>query len=177
MHPPMRDFVARLDAAGRLELIAQRIGFALWQFQELESASALCLVMLDKSARGIGVLAGNTLLRKAESKPFGAIVDALDRAKLLTPDFARRFDTLRKERNWLVHKSKADSRQAVHNDTSMRELIQRVDTMASEALVLLKALEKIAIRQATGAGVSKAYIEEEAKKLLSAWRSQDTYEK
>lgn len=167
----MREFIANLDAAGRLELIAQRIGFALWQFQELESSTALCLVMLDKSARGIGLAAGNALLEKAQSKPFGAIVEALDKAMLLTPRLADRFDTLRTERNWLVHKSKASSRGAVHSDISMRVLVKRVDAMAAEALALLKELEQIAIRQATSTGVSQSAIEAEAQRLLAQWRT------
>src|SRR5690606_12094945 len=60
----------------RLHAITQRVGFALWQLQELEGVSTRFAVMLTVTP-GIGEEAGNELLAKASGKPFGATVRVL----------------------------------------------------------------------------------------------------
>ena len=47
------------------------------------------------------------------------------------------------ERNWLVHCSRSDSRNAVHGDLAMQQLTERLDAMAEMALSLLKVVGSI----------------------------------
>lgn len=58
--------------------------------------------------------AAHMLFDKAQSKTFGATIQQLAKAALLSPVLAARFAALLTERNWLVYRSCADSRGAIH---------------------------------------------------------------
>ena len=62
-----------IKKANRLAVITQRIGFALWQIQELEGCTAQYLVLITQAKKGMGAKAGNELLGKAFGKTFGSV--------------------------------------------------------------------------------------------------------
>lgn len=74
---------AKLEDANRLGLISQRVGFALWQLQELESIAATYLVLVARAKQGMGLALGEELLIDALSKPFGKTVKDLKKAEKL----------------------------------------------------------------------------------------------
>ena len=96
--------------ANRLSAVTQTVGFALWQLQELEGASAQYFVLLAQAEKGMGLVAGAALIEKAQSKTFGATIHQIAKAGLLSPELETRFTNLLAERNWLVHSSRATSR-------------------------------------------------------------------
>jgi hypothetical protein len=65
----------QLEKANRLTEITQRIGFCLWQIQELEGVSAQYFVLLAQAKKGMGLTAGNALSEKAKKKTFGEPVN------------------------------------------------------------------------------------------------------
>lgn len=157
----------------RLSVITQRIGFALWQLQELEGVSAQYFVLLEKARKGMGLAEGNKLVEKAQSKTFGSTVHQMAKAGLLSSELELRFTNLLSERNWLVHESRANSRRAVHNDSSMQQLLIRVNTMAEESNALLRELGTLAEAYVKKHGVSDEYIEEQTNQLLEQWHGLD----
>ncbi len=85
-------------------------------------------------------------------------------------DIETRFTSLLEERNWLVHRSRMDSRKSVHDDNAMSLLIARLDALAKEATALLKevgARIEIFVRQH---GVSAEYIDSMSKQILEQWQ-------
>ncbi len=76
----MDPFAYRLETADRLNLILNRMGFALWQLQELESVAANYFVLLVQAQKGMGLEAGNLLIEKAKKKTFGTTVRRLSEA-------------------------------------------------------------------------------------------------
>ena len=64
----MKDLAHQLEKADRLAAITQRIGFALWQIQELEGVSAQYFVLVVQAKKGMGLAAGNALEEKAKKK-------------------------------------------------------------------------------------------------------------
>lgn len=167
----MENFVRYWNKANRLELIAERVGFALWQIQELEGATAQYFVLVAQATKGMGLSSGMALFEKAQKKTFGVTVRRLIKEQLLDAELETRLAALLSERNWLVHRSRADSRSAVHHDSEMRRVVRRIDSMADESLSLLKKIGELIEEHAKGAGVSTEYIEEKAEELLSQWRS------
>lgn len=159
--------------ADRLGTVAEHVGFVLWQLQELEGCAAQCFALLAQASQGMGRAAGDALVEKAQSKTFGATIKQLEKVALLTPDVAARFATLLEERNWLVHRSRADSRGAIHGDAAAQKLMLRLETIAEEALALLKVLGGMAESFARQNGVSKSYIDQESQRLLSQWHRAD----
>src|SRR5690606_19152710 len=103
----MTDFdSSHTSDSDRLFIISQRVGFALWQLQELEDVLAQFLVLRTKAKRGMGSDAGNKLTEKARSKPFGISLREVADAGLFDSPLQAEFDTLLAERNWLVHRSR-----------------------------------------------------------------------
>lgn len=169
----MEPFNQLLDRANRLTAITQKVGFALWQLQELEGVAAQYFVLLTQAKKGMGLAAGNTLVEKAQSKTFGATIRQIAKAGLLSSELEIRFFNLLSERNWLVHKSRAGSRSAVHSDAAVHKLVLRVDAIAEESITLLKELAVLVERHVKRHGVTEQYIHEEAQKLLEQWYSSD----
>lgn len=159
--------------AARLAEITQRIGFAIWQLQELESVSAQYFVLKAQAEIGMGQQAWDELETKAQKKTFGHTIHRMKEAGLLTPEDERRYRNLLAERNWLVHGSKADSRGAVYGDAAMIELMNRLDRIAEDALQLLREVGESLESHVKKHGVSAEYIEKTSKELLKKWREPD----
>ena len=51
----MHDLAGQLAMADRLAAITQQVGFALWQLQALEGATAQYYVLIAQAVRGMGV--------------------------------------------------------------------------------------------------------------------------
>jgi hypothetical protein len=89
--------------AERLFRITQRIGFALWQLQELEGVAAHYVVLVTQAKKGMGFEAGIALLEPVQLLPFGGILTKITNASLLDAGLETRFKKVLRERNWLVH--------------------------------------------------------------------------
>lgn len=169
----MDAFEHQLQKADRLSAITQRIGFAIWQIQELEGVTAQYLVLLTQAKKGMGLAAGNELVEKAQAKTFGATIHQIAKAGLLAKELEDRFCRLLDERNWLVHKSRASSRSAVQNDAAMNKLLVRVDAMTEEANALLSEIGVLVDRFVKQHGVSDRHVQEYTIQLLEQWHSAD----
>ena len=159
--------------ANRLSAITQQVGFTLWQLQELEGVCATYYVLVKEAALGMGEEAGDVLDQKAKEKTFGATIHKLTKAGLLTGDIEDRFKKLLSERNWLVHSSRTDSRTAVHHESHMATLIERLKSISDEALSLLKHVGVLTEEHVKQHGVSEEYIDKKSKEILEQWHSTD----
>lgn len=159
--------------ANRLHLVTQQIGFVLWQLQELEGVSARYFVLLAKATRGMGITAGNALLDKAKKNTFGTNIRHITEHGLLSKNLEQRFNHILSERNWLVHRSRADSRDAINSDESMQKLLIRIDAMANETLALLKEIDLLSSNFVRAYGVTDEYINKKVEELLRQWHSSE----
>jgi uncharacterized protein YutE (UPF0331/DUF86 family) len=161
--------VEQLEKADRLYAVTQRVGFTLWQLQELEGVAATAFVLLAQATRGIGTQAGDALVEKALSKTFGGTVSKLRKAGVLPESLEIQLQAILKERNWLVHQSRATSRLAIHSDVALRELLLRLDRLADSALEALRSLGEFVEVHGRKHGVSQEYIDRIAANLLKQW--------
>jgi len=123
----MTSIAEQLEKANRLSTITQNVGFTLWQIQELESISAQYFVLLAKAKKGMGQTEGNNLIQKAQSKTFGSTIHEITKAGLISSALETRFTKILSERNWLVHNSRRDSRNAIHSDKIALALVSRLE--------------------------------------------------
>lgn len=163
----------QIENADRLATVTQRVGFALWQLQELEGVTAAFFVLLLQATKGMGLDAGNALVEKATTKTFGATLHQIAKAGLVSPEIEERFTKLLSERNWLVHRSRADSRNAIYNDNAMLNLVVRLDAIADEALLLLKHINAETSSFVQKHGISMQYVERVSKRILEQWHADD----
>ncbi len=160
-----------LRKADRLSTITQRVGFALWQIQELESCTAQYFVLLVQAQKGMGIAEGDALIEEAQAKTFGSTIRLITKARLMDPEIETRFISLLSERNWLVHRSRLGSRKAVHDDNAMGLLIARLDTLVNEATSLLKEVGARAEMFVRQHGVSAEHIDSMSQQILEQWQS------
>lgn len=163
----------QIESAERLAAILEQVGFALWQLQELEGCAAQYFVLLAQATQGMGRAPGEALVEKAQRKTFGATIHQLVKAGLLDDELSSRFTGLLEERNWLVHRSRADSRGAIHGDDAMQTLLLRIELIGTEAEALLNAVVAQVQRFVTERGVSKQEIDRATRQLLQQWQSAD----
>jgi hypothetical protein len=159
--------------AERLFLITQRVGFALWQLQELEGVAAHYVVLVTQARKGMGSEAGMALLGPVLRLPFGGILNMITNAGLLDADLQTRFKKILGERNWLVHKSCSTSRDARFSDPGTDKVVERVDALAEEARSLLQVLGLQIEGYVREQGVSMKDVDERASALLEQWHASD----
>lgn len=169
----MTTLAQQLERADRLTTVTQNVGFALWQLQELEGVAAGYFVLLVQAKKGMGLAAGSALVEKAQAKTFGATLHQIAKAGLISPEMEGRFEKILAERNWLVHRSRAESRNAIHNAKAMAALVARLEAMADEALALLKHIGGETTSFVQQHGVSTDYVEQVSKQLLEQWHAAD----
>ncbi|BBE50737.1 hypothetical protein OYT1_ch1177 [Ferriphaselus amnicola] len=169
----MTTLAQQQERADRLVVVTQNIGFALWQLQELEGVAAGYFVLLVQAQKDIGLAAGNALVEKAQAKTFGATLHKIAKAGLISPEMEGRFEKILAERNWLVHRSRAESRNAIHNAKAMSVLVVRLEAMANEALALLKHIDGETTSFVQQHGVSTDYVAQVSKQLLEQWHAAD----
>ncbi len=169
----MDDLLRQLEKADRLTAITQRVGFALWQLQELEGVTAQYFVLVAQSKKGMGLEAGNALLDKAMKNTFGKTIQQMTEAGLLTAELQEEFKKLLKERNWLVHKSRSESRSAIHSAASMQRVIDRIDSIADGVLVLLRKIGALSDSHVKKHGACEEFIARKANEILEHWHTSD----
>lgn len=163
----------QLMKADRLAAVSQSVGFALWQLQELEGVTAQYFVLLTQAKKGMGLSEGSVLVEKALAKTFGATLNQVTKAGLVPPEIEERFKKLLAERNWLVHRSRADSRDAIHHDSALNALILRLNGIADEALSLLKYIAEETVSFGQKHGISTQYVDRVSKQMLEQWHTAD----
>lgn len=165
--------MSRQLQAERLSLIAERIGLALWQLQELEGVAAHYVVLMTKAKKGMGSEAGMALLEPALRLTFGGTLKNFTKTGLLDAGLQTRFDKILDERNWLVHESRGTSRNALSSDSGTDEVVGRVDALAEEALSLIQVLGSKIEDYVRTQGVSMNDVDEQASALLEQWHSSE----
>jgi hypothetical protein len=86
----MSQTTADLERADRLTAITQRVGFCIWQLQELEASAARFLVLTTRLTPSTSKDEGVRLADKAISQTFGANLRGLAAAKVLPEELQSR---------------------------------------------------------------------------------------
>lgn len=169
----MNTLEEQIIKANRLQTITQKVGFALWQLQELEGVAAQYFVLITQAKQGMGIEAGLELTSKVLKKTFGSTIINLTKSKLLSIEIETKFQTILAERNWLVHDSRASSRNAIYSEVAFDKLATRLDTLAEQALLLLKEIGKQVQLYVQKHGVSLTQVDEMAARTLQEWHNND----
>jgi hypothetical protein len=167
----MNDFDMQLRKAARLDAITKQLGFALWQLQSLEDATAQYYVLVALATRGMGIEAGKKLDDSVKGNTFGRTIHALRSARKMPAEIEQRFLVLLKERNWLVHSSRATNRSAVLDDEACQSLLIRLDALAEETRLLLREVGSASEKFVLNNGVSKVEVDRLTQEILTSWHA------
>ncbi|HMY50825.1 MAG TPA: hypothetical protein PLN96_03025 [Zoogloea sp.] len=167
----MIDLEMQLRRADRLDAITKSLGFALWQLQALEETTANYYVLVALATRGMGIEAGRKLDDSVKGNTFGKTIHALRDSGKMPSKIEQRFLALLKERNWLVHKSRATNRGAVHDNQACDSLLVRLDQLAEEARLLLREIGKASEKFVVQSGVPIEEVDRLTHEILNSWHS------
>jgi hypothetical protein len=167
----MQNLHSELYNVERLQAITQSVGFALWQLQALENATAEYFVLVALATQGMGLEAGQKLSDTVKKQTFGKTINALSQAGKLSDALKQQYSALLAERNWLVHSSRVTSQHAVYRDESCEKLLIRLNSLAEEANKLLRAIAIECDKFASQRGVSKQEVDRLSQEILNAWQS------
>lgn len=169
----MKEANIQLALADRLGTITKAVGLSLWQLQMLESSLAQAYVLMALAKPGMGLDAAKPILDDALAKTFGSSIHKMVKAKLLPEELAQRLLLLLTERNWLVHSSQSDNRNAIHHDAACQRALTRIDAIGDEARELLKEINKFATEFVAGRGITLDHVERLAARTLEEWHRGD----
>ena len=141
-------------------------------YSDARGVCATYYVIVEQAVFGMGEEKGNALGEAAKRKTFGSTIHKLVKAGLLSGAIELRFKSLLKERNWLVHSSKASSRNAIHHESAMQPLVNRVDSISTESNLLIKVVGELIEEYVKSHGVSEEYISSQATEILKQWHSE-----
>jgi hypothetical protein len=159
----------RADHSERLAALMQRVGFAIWQLQELETTVATYLVIRVHAQSGIGVERRDALFRAAEGRTFGSLLTELAKSGVIEKDLAVKLREVLEERNWLIHRGRRENRGMLANAKQYDSLVERLDALSDQSLELLKSLAADVERYVLDTGVSRDVIDAEADCLARSW--------
>ncbi|NOS97930.1 MAG: hypothetical protein HOP25_05605 [Methylotenera sp.] len=167
----MRALEEQITKANRLQSITQKVGFALWQLQELEGVAAQYFVLIAQAKQGMGIEAGLELTGKALGKTFGLTITNLAKSNLLSNEIESKFQAILTERNWLVHNSRASSRNSIHDEVAYQKLMSKLDTLKEQTLLFLKEIEGHMQQYVEKHGVNLTQIDEIAARTIQEWHN------
>ena len=157
----------QLGKSARLTAFCDRIGFAVWQLQDLETVCAKYLMLRTCIKEGVTENDYDGLVAKALGKPFGATLRAAAEANVFSGPLQTRFKEILSERNWLIHKSRLDNRAAFYSDSAAIDLIQRIDKISAGVRELMVEIDKLIDSDAIESGIDLADLGRWTDEMLS----------
>jgi hypothetical protein len=152
-----------------IQEIWQKVGFALWQIQELESTLAMYLTLVHKIKPDIARAEAEEVLEKTRRRTLGQLLNEVKGKEKIPSDLVKKLDAFIKERNWLVHRSREKSRHEVYQPQRLPVLFHRSDTIAEEAFCLNKAFYKELKTFILAKGISQKELDANAQKIVNSW--------
>jgi hypothetical protein len=152
-----------------LHNVTAQVGFALWQIQVLELAVGGYLVRVHKITPAVAKAQAQAMFDRAGKSTLGQLLRELQAAGNAPQQLTEALDRFVPKRNWLVHHSRHETHREMYSVAGRGSLIARIDAIADEALVLMKAFDAATEEHLITLGVSKEQIENGAKKFLREW--------
>ena len=151
--------------------VLYRVGFALWQIQELESTIAHYLVLVYKLEPDIAREEAESVLERTRRKTLGQLLGQLKSQGPINTELIERLDRFVEHRNWLAHRSRSESRRQVYQNSRNHEILSRLDWIASEALALMKLFAEGLLTHLESHGLSREEIDKRAAETMQQWQN------
>ena len=152
-----------------LHEVTAQVGFALWQTQAAEETVGAYLVFVHQATPSKARSEVETMFAKAGKSTLGHLLRAIESTENAPQYLVGALDAFVEKRNWLVHHSRRDCRQAMYSASGRATIIARLAAIADEALKLGKAFQAATEAHLETLGISKEQIDRDTAKLLEKW--------
>jgi uncharacterized protein YutE (UPF0331/DUF86 family) len=147
---------------GRIKMIEEHIGHALWEVQGLEQ-------LVTKYYTFINLSDIPKFTDENFKKTLGVIVRKLKKITELDEEFDRRLSHFVDERNWLVHRIRLHNFNDMMKKTNYQSLIRRVNNLSEEARNLIHVFDELMMEHCKQLGDTPDIIEEKQQELINSW--------
>jgi hypothetical protein len=152
-----------------VQRVWQSVGYALWQIQELETTLAMYLVMVHKLEPGVAREEAESVFEKTRKKTLGQLLHDLRTQQAAPANLVARLDQFVDERNWLAHRSRAESRRQLYNPAHTHLLLERLNRIGEDALSLMKDLQAGTEAYLATQGISRDRIDDQMAAVIQEW--------
>lgn len=145
------------------------MGKALWESQGFERMLATHLVILGIKKKP----SEDELLNALQAKfahSLGLVWKKHKESSTLDPEFEKRINEFKQERDWLVHQLYRLNFEDLHSEDAFCRLISRVDHLAEEAMSLIKIFDGLIIAYFQARGLSPEEIRKVQQAEIENWK-------
>lgn len=143
-----------------LERLYQKIGKAIWYVQNVEGA--LCtLIMVVGEIKEPGALENGVIDEIFETKrlfTFGNLLKNAQKENILDQNLLRDLHSLKKERDWLVHRINHELSQELYVQESRRSIFDRIEQISVSSLALQSSILEVLYRYSQEKGLDTAAL-------------------
>jgi hypothetical protein len=149
----------------------RRIGAALWYLQHLESALVNFLsvrIIHERRCAGqeIGASEADSLIVDKRKITLGPLIDTCRSRKVIKSEYGARFETLKTERHWLVHRSLVESGDDLYHNATRAAVFGRIAAVEEEACSLMDIISKDLASWLSAQGVDLEAAQNEAEDAI-----------
>ena len=119
-----------------LDSFYRAIGAAVWHIQYFEDALVSFVVMKRHKRNPTPEREAYDRLERERKGTLGSIYGRAKDEGIIPKDMEVRFENFLYERNWLIHRSKAESSSDLYNDDLRMRMINRIISIQDESLKL-----------------------------------------
>ena len=154
-----------------ISLLQSTIGASILQCQALETGLVHCLLVGIKLDRKADSRLIDKMFNDYGELTFGQLANQIDKLSDVPQELKSKLKVLKKERNWLAHRSWSDTLPHVNSTPPdiLLQYIQRIDSIGDNALQLSKQFADILDDRVKKAGVSKEYLSKKAEEIYRRW--------
>jgi hypothetical protein len=152
-----------------LREVVREVGYAVWQIQILESTVGAYLVLVHKASLAVARSEVEAMFAEVSKSTLGQLLRAIEATDKAPQRLVEELDSFVPKRNWLIHRSRHETRQEMYSAQGRAMLIQKIAAIADESLTLAKAFQAETEAHLETLGISKEQIERDTAKILSEW--------
>ena len=147
------------------------VGASLWQCQALEESLIHVLLIGNKVERDSSIDMVEDLFNKYGKRTLGDLASQVESLSDVPDEIKERLRHFKNERNWLAHKSWADTLPYANSfpPTELNSYLTRINKIGDDALELNDLFKEILDERVKRFGVSKKYLEKKTQEIYTRW--------
>ncbi len=146
-----------------------QVGFAIWQIQVLEETVGTYLVLVHKATLATARTEVKKMFSKTGKSTLGQLLRAIQSTQNAPQTLLDQLDHFVEKRNWLVHYSRHESHGDMYSESKRLGLVQRIETIADDALALMKQFQAATDAHLITIGFSKEQMDKDAARIRNEW--------
>jgi len=153
-----------------LDSLFSLIGQSIWYLQNVEEALNTCITIKGdiKNIGSVSKIEGDNMLSKHRRNTLGTSLRIATKKNILSADLIKELKLFKEERDWLVHRSVYQNGDDLYHNEKRYELLFRIKSFINNALKLQKLISKELEAFVIQQGVSKEWIDNNARKIIQS---------